>query len=252
MLALWLVVLLSVLGARVVASARSSSGVASNLRATTAGRYAAESGVVLGATRIRDSLSRIVDPDARAEYLNSLEPRSARPAENISGDQRFSIVYVDVNTRLDVNNSSERQLAHLFSFFVGPADAIPAARAVRKWIGAEDSPGSSRADLKFPAMPAGRPMRTLDELRRISGISATLADGAAPYLTVDGDGKINRAAASDTVLSSAGGSLVDEPSRILIVSRGWLNGHPLTHEIQAVYAIEGSSLVLVRWQERDL
>jgi hypothetical protein len=54
------------------------------------------------------------------------------------------------------------------------------------------------------------------------------------------------------VLAAAGGELRDEPSRILIVSRGWQDGHALTHEIQAVYAVVGNELTLVRWRERDL
>jgi hypothetical protein len=42
------------------------------------------------------------------------------------------------------------------------------------------------------------------------------------------------------------------PGRLLIVSRGWQDGHPLTHEVQAVYAVTGGRLVLQAWQERDL
>jgi hypothetical protein len=53
-------------------------------------------------------------------------------------------------------------------------------------------------------------------------------------------------------MAAAGGELRDEPSRILIVSRGWREGNALTHEIQAVYAVSGSELTLVRWRERDL
>ena len=41
------------------------------------------------------------------------------------------------------------------------------------------------------------------------------------------------------------------PSRLLVVSRGWQVGHPLTHEIQAVYAIVGTTLRLVSWREGD-
>jgi hypothetical protein len=41
------------------------------------------------------------------------------------------------------------------------------------------------------------------------------------------------------------------PSRLLVISRGWQDGHPLTHEIQAVYAIVGTSLKLHGVQERD-
>jgi len=223
------------------------------------GRYAAESGVVLAVETVRDSLARIVEPADRAAYLNSLEVESGRKPENALGDERFSIVYVDVNSRLDVNNASQSQLAKLFAYFVGPEEATSAARSVRQWVdesGEEQQrSGNSipaRSDLTYPRMPGARPLRTLEELRRIPGVPERLAVGAAPYLTVDGDGRINRGSASDTVMSAAAGSLVDEPTRILIISRGWLNGHPLTHEIQAVYGIEGNSTVLVRWQERDL
>lgn len=259
MLALWLIVLLGVLGARVASSSKSAAGVASNIRARLLGRYAAESGIVLAVSSMRDSLAHIAIPSVRVAYLNSLQPSSARSGEIALGDERFSIIYVDVNSRLDVNNSSVSQLSRLFSWFVGPVEGATAARAIRGWVdgGSEASPdtrrlGSQRTDLTYPAMPASRPLRTLEELRRVPGVSERLAGAAAPYLTVDGDGRINRAAASDTVLSAAAGSLVDEPSRVLIISRGWLNGHPLTHEIQAVYAIDGNSVVLVRWQERDL
>ena len=42
------------------------------------------------------------------------------------------------------------------------------------------------------------------------------------------------------------------PSRILFLSRGWAQGHPLTHEIQAVYSVAGDHLELESWEERDL
>lgn len=42
------------------------------------------------------------------------------------------------------------------------------------------------------------------------------------------------------------------PSRLLLVSRGWMPGHPLTHEIQAAYAVVGRQLRLQSWRERDL
>jgi len=50
--------------------------------------------------------------------------------------------------------------------------------------------------------------------------------------------------------------LATVPSRVLIVSRGWLVGAPLTHEIQAVVQIDPSSVAgaafhVVSWTERD-
>ena len=102
------------------------------------------------------------------------------------------------------------------------------------------------------ALIAARTLRSLDELESIPGVTVGLLRAAAPYLTVDGDGNINRATATDTVMVAAAGSVQDEPSRVLVVSRGWLRGHSLTHEIQAVYAIAGNRLTLVQWRERDL
>lgn len=259
MLTLWLIVVLAMIGARVSGSARSATSVAGNLRARTSGKYAAESGIVFATERIRARLASLPDAGERAVYLNSLESISSGSDGRALGDARFAFAHVDVSARIDVNNASRAQLARLFAFFTGPVEAAKAADAIRSRIEADNvlpgdrnRYGPARIDISYPAMPAAKPLRSLDEMERIPGISRALALSAAPYLTVDGDGRINRAAASDTVLAAAAGSLIDQPSRILVISRGWLSGHPLTHEIQAVYAIEGVKLILVRWQERDL
>jgi hypothetical protein len=59
--------------------------------------------------------------------------------------------------------------------------------------------------------------------------------------------------ASEEDVAAAGARLdaVMMPTRLLVISRGWQAGHPLTHEIQAVYAITGSRLVLQSLAERD-
>lgn len=259
MLVLWLVVVLAILGARVTTSARSSTFIAGNLRARTSAKYAAESGIVFGAARLRSALSAVTDPAERAAFLNSLETKGSSGDEIALGDARFMVVFVDANSRLDVNNASRAQLARLFSFFTGPVEAARAADAVRMRIGGEDVlPGErrrfsgQRTDLSYPALRPPSPLRSLEELRAIPSLPEHVAFAAAPFLTVDGDGRINRATASDTVLAVATGSLVDEPSRLIVIARGWVRGNPLTHEIQAVYAIDGKSMMLVRWQERDL
>jgi general secretion pathway protein K len=46
--------------------------------------------------------------------------------------------------------------------------------------------------------------------------------------------------------------LIVAPRRLLLISRGWIPGHPLTHEIQAAYAVDGQRLKLQSWRERDL
>ncbi len=261
MLALWLIVVLGAIAASMASATRASTGIAANLRAHVAGRYAAESGITAAAARLEDSLGRLTTREPREAYLNSIESarRAIGDVQLGSGGARFAVTFVDVSSRLDLNSATRGQLARFFSFFAGPAGAESAAGAIREWIGAEDvAPGRSRlslpgrADITYPARPPARPLRSLEDLRRIRGVSEGLALKIAPFVTIDGDGRINRVTASDNVLAAAAGSLVNEPSRIMIIARGWLDGQPLTYEIQAVYAIEGNRLVMVRWRERDL
>ena len=53
-------------------------------------------------------------------------------------------------------------------------------------------------------------------------------------------------------------NLTTLPAQILIISRGWEEGQPLTHEIQAVFQIDGVQLAdgprlkIRHWVERDL
>lgn len=259
MLVLWLIIVLGMIAAGVASSARSAIGTAANLRARATGRYAAESGIALASQAFRNNLESLADTTTRQEFLNGLAQPGATPGETALGDARFSVTWVDVNSRLDVNAATEGQLSRFFSFFVGPGEAVAAAKAVREHIDGDGELSNrlreytaTRADLSFPRMPASRPFRTLETLRSIDGVPERLAVAAAPHLTVDGDGRINRITASDTVLAAAAGSIQNEPSRMMVVARGWLAGHPLTHEIQAVFAIEGNTATLVRWRERDL
>ena len=74
----------------------------------------------------------------------------------------------------------------------------------------------------------------------------------ARFLTVDGEGTVNRRAAPREVLAAATGSLVDAPTRLLLLARGWQRGHPLSRQIEAVYDVTENGLRLVRWREHDL
>lgn len=255
MLVLWLVVALGVIGSGVVRGARASSAISTNVRARLAARLAAESGLEAFVAAAEDTLAAMADTAARHDWLNALQARSAVSDSVILGDARFAVVVVDVNARLDVNAATELALRAFFSRFTDLAGAGDIARAIRSFI---ESGGAARPeDLRAALDPSGavhtvRLIRSLEELRTRRLVPQPLLERAAPYLTVDGDGTINRRTASDTVLVAATGELREEPTRLLLVSRGWLGGHPLTHEIQAVYAIEGNRLVLSHWRERDL
>lgn len=236
-LVLWLIVILGGIGAAVVSSTRDSSRLAANARARVVARYAAESGIEATLAAVDDSLAVLSDSAARRAFLNTLEPGSRGDSVAL-GDARFAVAIVDASARLDVNAAPAENLARLFERFVDPARAQATAGAIRARI--------ERGDGRTITL------RSLEELRTIPGVDEQLLQLAAPYLTVDGDGTINRAAASDTVMAAAFGELRDAPSRVVVISRGWMRGHPLTHEIQGVYAIARDRLVLVHWRERTL
>jgi type II secretory pathway component PulK len=253
MLVLWLIIVLGTISATVVLGTRESVALTGNERARLVGRYAAESGVAAATAAIESALDTRADTADRERYLDHLDSALPQRGDVTLGDASFAVTLVDVSARLDVNNADERALERFFAQF-DPAVAAGTAAAIRRYVSRDEvtaTPGS-QSNPGGSTLVASRPLRSLDELEQLPGASLGLVRAAAPYLTVDGDGKINRATASDTVMVAAGGSVQNEPSRILVVSRGWLRGHTLTHEIQAVYAIAGNQLTLVRWRERDL
>lgn len=252
--ALILILMLGAVATQVTQSAYSVSDTADNLRSRAVARYAAESGVVLAASRIEETLAALRDSAAIKRYLNGLEPGSAGISIESLGDARVQIAIVDVNSRLDINSATAGQLMTLFSSLASIDEARRAATAIRNRIDygrvSDSVDDIARAGIVKPSYST--PLRSLAELSGIPGVSARLANAAAPFLTVDGDGRINRASASRQVIASAGGDLRDFPSRLLVISRGWKDGRPLTFEIQAVYALEYGKLVMVTWRERDL
>ena len=242
-LVLWIVVILGGISAGVVRSARTSTSIASNARAEVIARAAAESGIEALVAAIEDTLSQLAEPTDRRDWLNNLGLQSGRDSV-ILGDGRFAVTVVDVSARLDVNAATQSALQVFFSQFTGPGEAAAIAAAIRGRIDSSSS--------RLPGQLGVTPIRSLEELRLARLVPDAVLARAAPYLTVDGDGVINSRTASDTVLVAAGGELRDEPSRLLLISRGWVSGHPLTSEIQAVYAITGNRLVFSHWRERSL
>ncbi|MGQ0766874.1 MAG: hypothetical protein ACT4OZ_14595 [Gemmatimonadota bacterium] len=240
-LVLWIVVLLGSVGTAVVAGARTSSALAANARARVAARYASESGVVLARSRIEAALAA-GDSVSTDDYLNALERLGAD--SGYLGDARFQFVVVDPGARLDVNMAPATSLASLLSQFTDAGRARTTAEAIRYRI--------ERRGAGVVSSPLIEPLRSLEELRTIEGVDTAALRRAASFLTVDGDGTINVATAPAQVQRAAFGEMRTRPSRLVIISRGWLDGHPLTWELQAVFAISNMTLVPVARRERTL
>ncbi|MEO5588485.1 MAG: hypothetical protein ABIS03_02775 [Gemmatimonadaceae bacterium] len=252
--ALWLVLVLGAVATEVVRSANAISDTADNVRSRAVARYAAESGIVLAAARLEDTLSVLRDSTSIKSYLNRLEQGSLGVSDLSLGDGRAQLTVVDVNSRLDINAATVEQLMTLFSAVANLDEARRASTAIRNRIeyGRAGDLFRGRAPTGIQKPQFSTPLRSLAELEDIPDVSRRLAIAAAPFLSVDGDGRINRVTASPQVRAAAAGDLRDMPSRLLIVSRGWKDGRALTFEIQAVYALDYGRLVLVSWRERDI
>lgn len=274
LLVLWLVVLLATVTMAASGAARNSIALVDARRMASVARAMAESGVAAATSTINDSLRLFVNDSAgRNEYLNALDAGATnrpsalgRAQSDTLGAGAFQTAAVDVSARLDVNTASESSLFRLLQSFTSAGEARVLAQQIARRVRGDDAPLDDlrrnqlerdsvvRALLgeSAPATMVRHPFESLDELQELVGYNATVFANAAEFLTTDGDGTVNQRSAPAIVRAAAGGTLTDAPTRLLIVSRGWLVGRVTTHEIQAVYDVSATGLRLVRWRERDL
>lgn len=306
MLVLWLIVVLGALAAGVGASMRSEARVVANVRARSAARYAAESGIVAATVRLKAILRAAETPHEQALVFRQLDRLLAQLRDEALGGVRYQVVVADLNARIDLNAADEATLLGLVQQFVGDATGRVLVDALEDWKDGDDVPRPAGAEAAAyvaagsPFRPANRPLQRLDELTRIVGFTDSIASLLAPYMTVRSDGRINLNTAPEPALAAipwlgpAGaaaivaererGTVYESPAaaitqltretsvvrsvdvrgittmprRILIISRGWATDHPLTHEIQAVFDLDGLQLAdgprltVSYWTERDL
>ena len=296
MLVLWLIIVLGAIAVGVAALTRGEAGIVDNVRTRVAARYAAESGIVAATWRLKQLLRAAVTPRDQALVFRRLDRVLADVQQETLGATQFQVTVADLNARIDLNAADEPTLLGFFRQFVNAREAESLVNALEDWKDADDDPrphGGEAADYAragSPFRPSNRPLQRLDELTRIRGFSDSLADRTAPFVTVQGDGRVNLNTASVTVLASLPGfdpsaaadlvaqrehgtvftSLADlarrpgrdfsqlttMPTRLLFISRGWQVGRPLTHEIQAVYDLDAvrlaqPRLILRFWREFD-
>jgi len=306
MLVLWLIVVLAAIAVTVVAAAREEMNTLTNLRVRTVARYAAESGVVAA----RSALSQAFTDAATQEQMVLAFPRLQTEFESLGeqpiGAARFQVVLVDLNARIDLNQSDPTTLRNFLRQFVDPSTSEELAESLLDYRDQDNVPypnggeADAYAAAGSPFTPANRPLQSIEEVLRIRGFTEAVAEEIAPYITVRGDRRISVNSAQLPVLAALGSlgragaeaivsrregagpitSITDLrtipglggnpqqqaiqlpiaviPTRVLIISRGWQPGHPLSHEIQAVVEIFGlrpgtaPTLIIRHWTERDL
>lgn len=295
-LVLWLLVLLGAVAATVVASTRSASNIVLNARARAVARYAAESGIVAGVAALEQRIASEVIRPQHVLPFDGTERELAGLSEPPLGNARFVVALTNLNARLDLNQAEPETLVGLFAQFTASrAAARGVVEALQDWRDTDDlvRPQGAERDTYLragsPYLPANAPLSRSDEVARILGVSQALALAVAPYITVNGDSRIDVNAAPEAVLAAVPeigptgartlmsrrknspftstyevqsllrrgrGQAIPHlgvtPKRLLLVSRGWMPGHPLTHEIQAVYTLVSRRLQLRSWRERDL
>lgn len=272
LLVLWLVVILASVTIAASGAARSSGDLVTARRASATAQSLAASGITAAVAAINDSLRAFVtDTVARDAYLNALDAGVNNGATAIGRaksdtlvDGAFAIAIVDVASRLDINNAGEASLEKFLGNFTDAGDARIIARRIAERVRGDGLANDSAMVARLSRDSTVRallgqsmlntlvrhPFETLDELSEIPGLDEKLLTQIVPFLTADGEAVVNRRSAPAVVLAAAAGSLTEAPTRLLVISRGWQIGHPLTHEMQAVYDVSPNGLVLVRWRER--
>ena len=284
---LGLLIVLGTLAGEIARAVRLEAHTVASLRARTVGRYAAESGIALAERRLRTLLDSVTSAPDRIAALNDREEWLAPLREVALGDARFGVTVLDLNARLDLNHSDTTTLRNLFARFtngnraaaiaaaireaplarLGELTAIPGvdaalARAVAPYVtvsgdGAVNVNAAPEPVLASLAALGEAGARNLVQRRESGERFTTFADlrlgasrGSVPSSGEDGEASMGGAVPA-AATAAARLDAVMMPSRLLVVSRGWQVGHPLTHEIQAVYAITGASLKLQSWREQD-
>jgi type II secretory pathway component PulK len=284
---LGLLIVLGMLAGEIARAVRLEAHTVASLRARTVGRYAAESGIALAERQLRTLLDSATSPLDRIVVLNDREAWLAPLREVALGEARFGVTVVDLNARLDLNHSDTTTLRNLFARFTSESRASAIAAAVREAplarLGELAAIPGVDASLALAVAPyvtvssdgavnvnsAPEPVlaslaalgeagaRNLVQRRESGERFTTFADlrlGPARASAPSSDDDIEVIMGGGVPEPAAPAARLDAvmmPSRLLVISRGWQVGHPLTHEIQAVYAIMGAGLRLQSLRELD-
>lgn len=268
---LGLLVVLGAIATEVGHAARLEAGVVGMVRSRTVARYAAESGVVAAVTLIEELLDSLPASPERSLAFRHLGERLAPLNDVRIGGARFGVAVGDLNARIDLNRSDPETVRGFFRQFTSDQQARVIAASLQakplERIGELTAlPGVTDA-LALAVAPYvtvrgdgivninSAPEPVLAALPGLGAAAArSIVERRASGEVFEPSASAQQPRGTQVVIASAPPDVLvlTEPSRLLIIARGWQEGSPLTHEIQAVYSIVGSRLVLQGWQERDL
>jgi general secretion pathway protein K len=178
LIVLWTVGFLALLGTQLVASGRSDTRLADNLKQEAALRAAADGAVA----HVMFAVQAAHDPSFRADGLQ----------REIHVGRTPVLVRIENETdRINLNTASAALLRSLIiELGAPPAQADRLAAAILDWrtSGVKARPGGAKAPEYVAAGlgfgPPGSPFQSVDELADVLGMTPALFDRLAPHLTV--------------------------------------------------------------------
>jgi general secretion pathway protein K len=226
LIVLWTLVLIAFLVAHLTASGRGETQIAANLVANATAEAAAEGAIA-------EAIFKFTDPRPELRW-----PLDGSWREIAIGDSRVAVRLEDEAARVNPNRASPALLqALLIAAGSDEETARQLATAIGEWTGAvanAASPAALLAEYRAAGRdygPPGTPLESLDELRRVLGMTPALYAALRPHLTLFGPPVPDMTYADPLVAAalarfSQGGAAPPAPSaappmaRITAVARG--------------------------------
>jgi general secretion pathway protein K len=252
--ALWLLVVLSVVGLELSLHTRDARRTAANAGDYTRARAAAEAGLEHARARLA-RLLREHGPDAgRIDPRSALDPwaaeRNQLPDSVLMGAARYSVHLREVGTALNLNRATEEELFRLLlALSVDAGRAEQVAQSAMDWRDADDfrrARGAERDDYLRAGserLPRNAPFEEVGELRYVRGVTPELFALVSPYLTVLGSGRVNLNSANRPVLLALPGM---SEEAVAVVMRTRSEGRPIGNlfELSNELSSEARSLLV--------
>ena len=214
--ALWLVVAIGVVGLQFSLEARDRRLAAANTVELAQSRAAAQAGIEHGQARLERLARQLTLPAQAAAALRSQDPwLDADTLVRIDADvggARYEVRVRDLGSALNANRATEEQLRMLFTrleFDYGLADQL--AQSIMDWRDTDvmhRARGAEREQYiaeKRIILPRDGPIQELSELLHVMHMTPEIYDSVAPFLILEGRGRINVNSAPPVVLATLPG-----------------------------------------------
>lgn len=208
---LWVLTLLSVIGAGLVSQTQAELQITRNMKETARARALAEGGVFL-------AISHLLDPSPGTQW----QPSSLEHIIEY-GAGTIRIALLDEAGKIDLNAAPDEFLAGLFAVLgVSAEETARLVDAIADWKDEDDLRrlnGAERDDYRRAGLlwvPRNGPFEAVEELRLVFGMTPALYARALPFVTIySQNARINPAIAPTEVLQALPGARPAEIARFV-------------------------------------